>query len=114
MMDTISFMSYNLTGLDSAKIKFSNDLCNEFGVDFLSLQEHFKFVNTDKIFRKSFSDFNCYVKPGYRAPGQFTGRAKAGLAQMCRKEYIIKKVRVRTSGYRVQAQILELPSSRVL
>lgn len=114
MMDSVSFMSYNSTGLDSAKIKFSNDLCDEYEIDFLSLQEHFKFVNTDKIYRRGFSDFNCYVKPGYRAPGQFQGRAKAGLAQLCRKEYSIKKVRVSTTGFRVQAQVLVLPNSRVL
>ena len=108
------FASYNSTGLDSAKVKFSTDLCDEYGVDFLSIQEHFKFVNTDKFFRRGFSDFNCYVKPGYRAPGQFTGRAKAGLAQLCRKDYSIKKVRVNTTGFRVQGQVLQLPNSRVL
>ena len=57
-LDTISFMSYNSTGLDSAKIKFSNDICDEYGIDFLALQEHFKFVNTDKVFKRGFSDFN--------------------------------------------------------
>ena len=71
-------------------------------------------MNTDKTFKRGFSDFHSYVKPGYRAPGQFTGGAKAGLAQMCRKEYSIKKVRVSTTGFRVQAQVLELPNSKVL
>ena len=113
-LDTIAFMSYNLTGLDSAKVKFSNDLCDEYGVDFLSIQEHFKFVNTDKFFKRSFSDYNSYVKPAYRALGQYTGRAKAGLAQLCRKEYNIKKTRVSSVGFRVQGQVLELPNSRVL
>ena len=115
MMDSVSFMSYNSTGLDSAKIKFSNDLCDEYDIDFLALQEHFKFVNIDKTFKRGFGDFNSYVKPGYRAPGQFTGRAKAGLAQMSRKKYNINKVRGSTTGFRVvQAQVLELPTSRVL
>ena len=39
-LDTVSFMSYNSTGLDSSKIKFSNDLCDEYDIDFLALQEH--------------------------------------------------------------------------
>ena len=114
MMDSVTFMSYNSTGLDTAKIRFSIDLCDEYEVDFLALQEHFKFVNTDKFFRRGFSDFFSYVIPGYRAPGQVTGRAKAGMAQLCRKKYNVKKVRVNTTGFRVQAQVLELPNSRVM
>ena len=86
-MDSVSFMSYNSTGLDSAKLKFCTDLCEEYEIDFLALQEHFKFVNSDKYFKKGFCDFHSFVKPGYRSPGQFTGRAKAGLAQMSRKRY---------------------------
>ena len=106
-MDSVTFMSYNSTGLDSAKIGFCNDLCVQYSVDFFALQEHFKFVNFDKTFKRGFSDFNSYVKPGFRTPGQFIGRAKAGLAQLCKKQYSIKKVRV-------QAQVLHLPNSRVL
>ena len=113
-MDSITFMSYNSTGLDSAKIRFSTDLCEEYDVDFLALQEHFKFVNADKLFRKGFSDFFSYVIPGYREPGQVLGRAKAGLAQPITKKYSMKKRRVKTMSKRVQAQILELPHSRVL
>ena len=107
-------MSYNSTGLDSVKIKFSTDLCDEYNIDFLALQEHFKFVNIDKTFRRGYSDFHSYVKPGYRAQGQFSGRAKAGIAQISRKRYNIKRVRVTTTGFRVQAQVLVLPESRVL
>ena len=111
MMENVTFMSYNSTGLDSVKIRFCIDLCEEYDVDFLSIQEHFKFVNTDKFFRSGFSSFSSYVKPGHRSPGQMMGRAKAGLAQLCRKEYDVKKVRVGTTGYRVQAQVLEMPTS---
>ena len=83
-------------------------------MSFLAIQEHFKFVNVDKYFKSGFKDFSSYVIPGHRIPGQMTGRAKAGLAQLCRQEYDVKKVRVSTSGFRVQAQVLELPTSRVL
>ena len=72
------------------------------------------FINTDKFFRRGFGNFSSYVVPGHRSPGQVTGRAKAGLAQLCRKEYNLKKVRVKTNGFRVQAQVLGLPNSRVL
>ena len=113
-MDSVVFMSYNSTGLDTVKARFSVNLCEEYDVDFLAIQEHFKFVNTDKFFKSGFSNFVNYVKPGHREPGQMTGRAKAGLAQLCRRDYDIKKVRVTTNSYRVQAQVLQLPTSRVL
>ena len=49
-----------------------------------------------------------------RFPEQEYGRAKAGLAQLTRKGVQVKKERITSQGYRVQAQILCLPSSRVL
>ena len=42
-MDCVTFMSFNSTGIDSAKVKFTTDICEEFDVDFLAIQEHFKF-----------------------------------------------------------------------
>ena len=39
---SVTFMSYNPTGLDSSfKCRFTNDICTELDVDFLSVQEHF-------------------------------------------------------------------------
>ena len=109
-------MSYNPTGLDSTvKCRFSNDICEEYDVDFLTIQEHFKFIaTTDQFFKKKFPEYYSYVLAAHRSPGQDTGRAKAGLAQLTRKGVQVKKERVATQGYRVQAQILNLPSSRVL
>ena len=52
--------------------------------------------------------------PGHRPLGQDSGRASGGLAQLSRKEIAIKKERVITKNYRIQAQILNLPSSRIL
>ena len=115
-MDTTAttFMSYNSTGLDSVKVNFSIDICEEYDVNILAIQEHFKFVNIGKCFKSCFGDFSSYAIPGHRGPGQMTGIAKAGLAQLCRKEYVVKKVRVGTTGFRVQAQVLEMPTSRIL
>ena len=109
-------MSYNPTGLDSSvKCRFSNNICDEYDVDFFAVQEHFKFVKTtDQYFKKSFPDYFTYMLPGYRPPGQEYGRAKAGLAQLTRKTLDVKKERVETRGYRIQAQVLQLPSTRVL
>ena len=46
--------------------------------------------------------------------GQDSGRAKAGLAQLIRKSLDIRKDRVKTSSYRIQAQVLNFPTSRIL
>ena len=51
--DTVIFMSYNSTELDSVKVRFSLDICEEYDVNFLAIQEHFKFVNTDKFFKSA-------------------------------------------------------------
>ena len=52
-------MSYNPTGLDSEiKCRFSNNVCEEYDVDFLSIQEHFKSTkNTEQYFKNKFSDY---------------------------------------------------------
>ena len=113
---SVTFMSYNPTGLDSTvKCRFSNDICSEYDVDFLAIQEHFKSTkNTDQYFKKKFPDYFSYVVAAHRSPGQEYGRAKAGIAQLTRKALDVKKSRVVTRGYRVQGQVLDLPSSRVL
>ena len=60
---SVTFMSYNPTGLNStAKCRFSNIVCNDYQVDFLSVQEHFKFnSNTNQYFKKQFPDYFSYV-----------------------------------------------------
>ena len=80
-------MSYNPTGLDSTiKCRFSNIVCEEYDLDFLSIQEHFKFTaTTEQFFKKKFPEYYSYVIPAHRSPGQDTGRAKAGLGQLTRK-----------------------------
>ena len=98
-MDSITFMSYNSTGLDSTKISFSIDICDIYDVDFMSIQEHFKFVNADKVFKSGFKDFSSFVIPAHRSTGQMSGRAKAGLAQLCRNNYDVKKTRVNAARF---------------
>ena len=113
-MDLVTFLSYNSTGLDSLKVQFSHDICSEYDVDFLSIQEHFKFVNCDKYFKSSYTEYSSYVIPGHREPGQMYGRAKAGLAQLIRRDCDVKMTRISSDCFRVQAQVLKLPNSRIL
>ena len=112
----VTFMSYNPTGLNSeAKCRFINKISYDYQVDFLSVQEHFKFTsNTNQYFKKQFLDYFSYIIPGYRSPGQDSGRAKAGLAQLSNKDLKIKKSRIPTKSYRVQAQIINFPTTRIL
>ena len=112
----VTFMSYNPTGLNClAKCRFSNKICSDYQVDFLTIQEHFKFTSTtNQYFKKQFPEYFSYVIPGHRSPGQDSGRAKAGLAQLSSKYLKINKKRVPTKSYRVQAQVLQFPTTRVL
>ena len=78
-------------------------------------QEHFKnSETTDKFFRDKFPSYYSVIVPGHRSAGQETGRAKAGLGQLCRKKLAVKRDRVTSKHYRVQAQVLHLPSTTVL
>ena len=101
---SVTFMSYNSTGLNSVKCKWICDICEEFDVDYISIQEHFKKTQSiDKYFRDNFKHYNSYIIPGYRPPGQDSGRCKAGLAQLSKGVYSVKKDRVTTRGFREQA-----------
>ena len=111
----VTFMSYNSTGISSVKCKWICDICDEYDVDYLAIQEHFKKTKSiDKYFRDNFHGYNSYVIPGYRPPGQDSGRCKAGLAQLSKKFYCVKKDRVTTRGFRIQAQVLNMPTCKLL
>ena len=84
-------------------------------MQFVSLQEHFKNNKvTDKYFRAKFAKFSPYILPGFRQSGQDKGRPKAGLAQLSRKNVDLKKDRVKSSSFRIQAQILNFLTSKLL
>ena len=114
-MPTVNFISYNSTGISTDKCDFVNRLCDENDVQFVSIQEHFKNNKvTDKYFSAKFTKFNPYIIPGFRPSGQDRGRPKAGLAQLSLKGLDIQRSRVKSSSYRIQAQVLVFPTSRLL
>ena len=81
----------------------------------MNIQEHFKSSkNTDKFFRNKFPSYSSVIVPGKRSPGQDTGRAKAGLAQCSKRSLAVKHDRVTSKHFRVQAQVLHLPTTSVL
>ena len=111
----VTFMSWNSTGFNTVKSEWFNDILNEKNVMFCSTQEHFKTAqNGDKFFKANFRNFSRYVVPAVRPIGQDSGRASGGLAQLTRDVVGVKKERVKTQNYRLQAQILNLPGGRLL
>ena len=113
---TVTFMSYNSTGLSSVKCQWVQEICDENDVDYISIQEHFKqnSKSLDKYFRTNFKDYYSYVIPAHRNPGQDSGRSRAGVAQLSRKSISVKKDRVVSRSFRIQAQVLNFPSCRLL
>ena len=78
-------------------------------IDIFQLQEHFKSTKSvETFFRKQFLKSDIYVIPAYREKFQDNGRAKGGLAQLVSKQCDIKKERIKTSSWRIQAQILHI------
>ena len=111
----VTFMSYNSTGMNSVKTQFVNEICDENEINYLTIQEHFKSnKTTDKFFRDNYRKYHSYVIPGHRAPGQDSGRAKAGLAQLSKKCIAVRKDRVVTRNFRIQAQVLNFSSRKIL
>ena len=62
--------------------------------------------NIETHFKKMFPNSDSYIVPGVRSEGQDSGRAKGGLAQLSVKDLGVRKERVITSSWRLQAQIL--------
>ena len=114
-MPSVTFLSYNSTGLGEVKCDWLNSLAETVNANYISIQEHFRKSKTiEKYFADEFPRFNSYVIPGYREKGQDRGRPKAGLAQLSYKCLEVKKDRVMTNSYQLQAQILCFETSRLL
>ena len=112
---TVNFVSYNSTGMNTIKTDWIRNLCKLAKIDFCSIQEHFKKTKSvDKFFKEQFTDFSSYVIPAFRAENQDSGRPKGGLAQMLKRNLKIKTERIKTNNFRIQAQILNFPSTRLL
>ena len=112
---TVNILSYNSTGMNNTiKTDWIRNLCKLVKIEFCTIQEHFKKSKSDKFFKEHFNDFSSYVIPAFRAENQDSGRPKGGLAQLIRKNVKIKSERIKTSSFRIQAQILNFPSTRLL
>ena len=111
----VNFMSYNSTGLDSVKTDWIRDIMLTCKIDFFQLQEHFKTIKTlDSYFRKEFPTTDSYAMPGIREPFQDSGRAKGGLAQLVSKDMNIKKEKIPSKSWRIQAQVLHVNAYKLI
>ena len=110
---TATFLTYNSTGMDKVKAKWTHDLLNTLNVDFASIQEHFK-KNIGQFFNDRFPAFSNAVSPAVRAKEQDSGRPKGGLAQLTSKAHKIETNRILTKNFRLQAQMLKFEKVSVL
>ena len=107
----VTFMSQNMTGIDSVKTQYLREILNEFDVNYCTLQEHFKTtISTDQWFKKQFKDYHTYVTSAYRLPGVDTGRGRGGLAQLSLRNIAVSRSRIVTRSPRLQAQMLTFPT----
>ena len=114
-VNTVNFLSYNSTGLDSVKAQWIRDLLETCNATFCGLQEHFKRIKTlSRLFRTEFPKYDSLVLPAHREEGRDTGRAKGGLAQMVLKGCEVRRQAVPTGGWRLQAQILHFDEWKIL
>ena len=79
------------------------------------MQEHFRKSKTiDRYFKTQFPNYHSYVIPGFREEGQDRGRPKAGIAQLSRASVGVTKELIMCRNERIQAQILNFESSKIL
>ena len=97
------------------KIDWIPQLIKACNIDYLQIQEHFKSSKSvETLFRQKFCDNDSFVKPAHREPFQEMGRAKGGLAQLAAKKLDIKKERIKTKNWRLQAQILHVGNYKLM
>ena len=112
----VKFLSYNSTGMGPIQTQWIRDLIDTVGANFIGLQEHFKNIKSlPQFFKKEFKNCDSYVLPAHRDEGVDTGRAKGGLAMLSLKEVEgVRKEKVETNSWRLQAQILHFGDWRLL
>ena len=99
---SVKFISYNSTGMNSVKTNWIRDLLDVSGAHFMGIQEHFKEIRSlINFFKKQFPKFDCCAMPAHREEFRDTGRGKGGLAQLFLKESNVQRMTVATPGWRL-------------
>ena len=113
--DVYTFASWNGTGSNKTKCGWFNNFCNNNSVAFAAIQEHFRIgKNTEKYFYNQFSDFRLHNTPAVRSELQTKGRASGGLLSLWRKNLKIETSLVSSCSKRIQGQVLNISSRRIL
>ena len=112
---TVTFLSYNSTGMNTLKTKWICDLINVTDASYIQIQEHLKRNKAiEKYFIDQFPDHNSFINPGHRDKYQDQGRPMGGLAQLSRSNLDVKTNRVKCDNFRVQAQVLTFAKVKLL
>ena len=97
------------------KIDWIQNLIKTCNIDDLQIQEHFKSSKSvETFFWQKFCDNDSFVITAHTDPFQEMGRAKGGLTQLAAKKLDIKKERIKTKNWRLQAQILHVGNYKLM
>ena len=66
------------------------------------------------FFSDEFPDHSSFSIPGHPEIGQDSGRPKGGIAMLSSKKKRVTKNRIKTDSFRIQAQVINLPCTRLL
>ena len=111
---SMNSISYNSTGLDTIKSDWIRDLMKTCNASFFQLQKHFQSIKSlDKYFENQFPSCESFVIPGHRDFNQDSGR-EGGLAQLSKKSLDIRKERISSKNFRIQAQVIHFGDYRLL
>ena len=115
-INDVTFLSYNPTGFGAEKVSWVRDLLTTTNSNFVRFQEHFMSQHGSalKVFSESFCDYKPFVVPATRQPGQKVGRASGGLAQLVTRSFDLQCDRIESTNSRVQAQIIQFPTFKLL
>ena len=101
--------------MNTIKSDWICDLIQSCDIQFFQLQEHFKKTKTlETFFRDQFPLCDSFVIPAFRESGQDSGRAKGGLTHLTSRKINVRKQRISTTNWRLQAQILHFGNYRLL
>ena len=111
---TVNILSYNSTGMDTAKIAWINELAANLQIDLMGVQEHFKCTKSvEEYFRKHFPQFYSHVKPAVRDTAT-VGRPRGGLTQFVNKKCNFKKEIILCKSWRLQAEVIHIGTYKLL
>lgn len=98
MPSNATFMSYNSTGIKTVECIWTQDISDNYDMNYLGFKNILKPAKTLTCFKVNFKNLSSYVIPRNRPPGQDSGRAKVGSKYALVVQYNSFQVRRYTSA----------------